>query len=220
MSTATFRINVANIVTGAPLSGLVATPCVNSTVDPDCTKVAVEDYESSYDPGTGDVTITGVPAHLPLYVRIVPDASLDMSTVFFSSNRTLRDGDMYTPLKLGSRSAQAGVANALNPPPDLKKGIINVQVHDCTGALAAGVTIGMVNPPSDLITGYRSEAGVPNFDELQQTTAAGGGILLNVPPLAVTTLVASISATKSFSTQIVHNGGATAVVDMYPGKFH
>ena len=40
MATATFRLNVANIVTGAPLSGLEATPCVNSTADPDCTKLA------------------------------------------------------------------------------------------------------------------------------------------------------------------------------------
>ena len=166
------------------------------------------------------MTITGVPTHLPIYIRLVPDASLDMATVYFSANRTLRDGDMYPPLKLGSRAAQAGVANALNPPPEYqKKGIINVQVHDCTGALAEGVTIGMVNPPSDLITGYRSQTGIPNFDELRQTTAAGGGILLNVPPLAITTIVATISATKSFSTQIVHNGAATSVVDLYPGKF-
>ena len=219
MPTATFRINVANIVTGAPLSGLVATPCVNSTADPDCTKLAFENYVSSYDPGSGDVTITGVPTHLPIYIRLVPEASLDMATVYFSSNRTLREGDMYAPLKLGSRAAQAGVANSLNPPPDLKKGIINVQVHDCTGALAAGVTIGLVNPPADLITGYRSETGIPNFAELRQTTAAGGAILLNVPPLAITTIVATVSATKSFSTQIVHNGAATSVVDLYPGKF-
>jgi len=220
MSTATLRVKTIDALSRGPVSALTARPCHLSSADRECTQ-RYDGYASDYNPATGETTITGVLTAYGPRPKLVPDPSLGMYNLELLTNRTLREGDTFPVMKLVPKTALEGLAMTLKPPADVTtKGILDIKVHDCTGAMAPGVKIGMVDPPADLITGYNTEAGTPDFGGgLTETTVAGTGGMLNVPVGVTTTVVVTIPPSKTITYQFVPVAGTTTTVDLYPGKF-
>jgi hypothetical protein len=215
--TATLHLIAFDPVSMKPVPSLTARPCNDPVVDPNCA-LAYAGSTSTYDPGTGALTISGLQTGLPPRIKVEPAASLEMFPLQYYTNRTARDSETAPDLDVVPQAALAALASTTTPPTDLKKGIVTIQIHDCQGTPAAGVKVSMLNPPADLVASYAGETGAPRFD-LEETTVAGSAGLLNVPPSAPLTITVTISPTKTMTYQFVPLGATTSVVDLYPGVF-
>ena len=215
---ATLTAKALDALESKPLVGLTARACNDSIVDAPCTQ-PYAGTTTNYDTSTGELTVTGLKVGLPIRLKLEPDASLGMFPLQYYTNRSARDIETISDLKLVPKEVLSGFAMSLMPiPGDLTKANLSVEIHDCQGVPAAGVKLSMLNAPADLITAYISDIGAPRFD-LTETTVKGTAGLLNVPPMAQTTLVVTISPTKSMTFQFVPLGATSSIVDLYPGIF-
>lgn len=209
---ATLTVKVTNAVTMQPLPMMTVHPCLDVAVDPTCA-AAYPNASSTYDAASGTVTITGLQNGFPIHVEFLSGAAGDFMPLHYYSNRAARDWETVADLAMVPPTILSMLPTPV--PFDVKKGLFTVRIHDCQGMPGAGLTVSMLNPPSDLITTYLSEAGAPRFD-LTATTSAGAAGFLNVTPGSLTTIVVNISRTKTLRYQLAPIGGATSTIDLYP----
>lgn len=172
-----FRVHFRDATSRADLAGVTVAVC--GTLDEACTSPLAQTAADDY--GLATVAVPGGLASFDGYLQLA-GPSMPPNLVFVPG-RALDDGvavdvDVYSDAALDSLAALAGVtlegAQALSGgSTGLALGVVRLDVADCAGAPASGVSVAVGSQSGPLVTRYFAGDGVPFSADAKTTDATG-----------------------------------------------
>ncbi len=190
---------VQHLVAQTPYAGIKVRLC--RKLDVECSDVVGDTLETD---AMGQVTMP-VPGGFNGYARFEGDAIM---TGLFFFNPPVTEDIPNIPISIGPKDVIALLAKQAGAKQDPERGVVLLSVRDCTGQVAAGVTLSFSSSVDDpLAVPFYSQAGLPS-GSATETDQDGYGGLLNAAAGTVT-FTGTVTATArriGQTTLLVQNG--------------
>jgi len=213
--TYTFFLTPTDFVTGAPIVGATIKICATS--DAACASPSAT-YTTDLI-GDARVTAPSSPAGIDGYAELSASGYETTLTFIFpvgGGSILGTFGGAFNPVMF-TTSTFAALTGSLGGE-DPTRGSLAFLAHDCSGAIAAGVSGSVSTADSKTVTGYFAGGSVLSLSETAtQTDSSGKCGIVNIPPGPATLTSTIASSGKTLGTQpIVIRAGADTQLNAMP----